>query len=372
MINKINIELNYLDALTKKTLAYFFQSNLCKNAILSKTPDITNLYIVDYLNIKGSHFLQQTLNNNKFVIILHNNSDQIEPHDKILLLEKPIGTAKLVELIDRAHKETFYNKTTNNENQKENQTDRKILNDSQHTHLYNAVHEENKYDIHQRFKAQKHVGSNKDISENNKLPENRFLTKNKYLYHYLKTSTKLANTNKSNTVLKTFYGDILYNFKNKQFTHELDTNKLKFIQKSTLSEDIIITFTNDNLENISEGGRRINEAEFIWESAIQASKGRIPKTTNPNNPVILKAWPNFSKLLIFRYAIQITAVWSQHKISLLETAKQLKIPQRYVFTLYCAMHALNYAETDNIRENSTLKTSNESSLFSKILNHIFG
>jgi len=80
-------------------------------------------------------------------------------------------------------------------------------------------------------------------------------------------------------------------------------------------------------------------------------------------------------LQIFRYAIQISAVWSRNKMSLIETAKQLKIPQRYVFTLYCAMRSLGYASIENhnnIPEPATtiIQTSN-SSLFTKILSHIF-
>lgn len=82
---------------------------------------------------------------------------------------------------------------------------------------------------------------------------------------------------------------------------------------------------------------------FLWKTAILTSHGRVPMGTDLTAPVILTRWPNFSRLMLTQHALQITALWADIPCSLIETAKLLQIPQRYVFSLYSAMVALNLA-----------------------------
>ncbi len=82
---------------------------------------------------------------------------------------------------------------------------------------------------------------------------------------------------------------------------------------------------------------------FLWKTAILTSHGRVPTGTDLHSPVILSRWPNFSRLMITPNALQITALWADAPYSLIETAALLQIPQRYVFSLYSAMVALNLA-----------------------------
>jgi len=88
---------------------------------------------------------------------------------------------------------------------------------------------------------------------------------------------------------------------------------------------------------------------FLWEVAILTARGRVPAGTDLNAPVILMRWANFTRLMITPHALQINALWADMPCSLMETAAILKIPQRYVFSLYSAMSALNLAyATPNI------------------------
>ncbi len=85
----------------------------------------------------------------------------------------------------------------------------------------------------------------------------------------------------------------------------------------------------------------------------------------------MRCWPNFTKLLVFRYAVQITSAWSRNNLSLLATAKQLQIPQRYVFTLYNAMHSIGCVDTSKeIKIDSKIRGESQT-VFSRILSHIF-
>lgn len=82
---------------------------------------------------------------------------------------------------------------------------------------------------------------------------------------------------------------------------------------------------------------------FLWKVAILTAHGRVPIGTDLNAPVILMRWANFTRLMITPHALQINALWADVPYSLIETATVLKIPQRYVFSLYSAMSALHLA-----------------------------
>lgn len=384
---KINIELSHLDKTTESTLTYFFNSNLCQYGKLSPSEYNTDLYVVDFFNIVNTNFLNDLKNNNRYAIVLYQNGDLIEESEKILLLKKPLDSLKLNTLVKTTYKQIYSNDKSlqieSSNTVKELPKD-KLVNDTQHTQLFNAVQNDNsnnkinqleKQDIHLRFKAQKFVGSNKDIDANDTHNEKVFLTEKKYIYFYLHKARKMALSNKSDMHIKTFSGDIYYDRKNDIFVHNLKPNKLKFIQTAPLSEKTKLLYINDINVIESKYLQTINSNEFIWNSAIVASKGRIPSELDINMSVKMNSWPNYSKLQIFRYAIQISAVWSKNKLSLIQTAKLLKIPQRYVFTLFCAMHSLGYASIEN--NNTETKhpiisnKNNNSSLFNKILSHIF-
>lgn len=50
---------------------------------------------------------------------------------------------------------------------------------------------------------------------------------------------------------------------------------------------------------------------FLWKLAIWTSKGRYPQTIDYSQPVYLKSWPNFTRLLITPHALRIAALLIQ-------------------------------------------------------------
>ena len=108
---------------------------------------------------------------------------------------------------------------------------------------------------------------------------------------------------------------------------------------------------------------------FLWRVALWTARGRIPKGTDLHKDVILLHWPNFTRLVVTPYALKISALWITQPHSLLETARVLNIPQRYVFAFYSAAHALKLALVDRRSTPRTAKlTPNEKrGLFQRIL-----
>lgn len=82
---------------------------------------------------------------------------------------------------------------------------------------------------------------------------------------------------------------------------------------------------------------------LVWRLALVACRGRFPADTDPHAPVTLKHWPNLTRLQSFPHALRIAALWSQESHSLLDTAKLLDIPQRYVFSFYSAANLIGLA-----------------------------
>jgi len=84
---------------------------------------------------------------------------------------------------------------------------------------------------------------------------------------------------------------------------------------------------------------------LVWKLTLMASRGRFPVGVDPHAPVTLKHWPNLSRLQSFPHALRIAALWSRESLSLLETAKELDIPQRYVFAFYSAASMIGLVTT---------------------------
>lgn len=87
--------------------------------------------------------------------------------------------------------------------------------------------------------------------------------------------------------------------------------------------------------------------QVLWLATLWASRGRVPRGTDPDAPVRFRHWPNFTRLLIPPHAMQIAALWTREPVSLIDTARMLGIPYRYVFTMYSGCVALGLVERRN-------------------------
>ncbi|MCU7864920.1 MAG: hypothetical protein KZQ92_13185 [Candidatus Thiodiazotropha sp. (ex Lucinoma borealis)] len=125
------------------------------------------------------------------------------------------------------------------------------------------------------------------------------------------------------------------------------------------------------------GAREFPIQAFLWQLALWASRGRLPHGTDLFQPIYLRRWPNFTRLVMTPYALAIAALWAEQPRSLIDTAETLDIPQRYVFAFYSAAHAIQLAgETrravDTLIEPSAVKQSQNRGLFGRLLNRLRG
>lgn len=376
--NTANIVLSNLDSLTQNTLAYFINSNLCQNARLALSKKNIHIYILDLDRKYDDTIFKKAILLKQYIIGIYINEKELPKSDQIILVKKPLNVAELKDAIDSAHKEIF----------KQTQVTPPISNsiatpeskikhkDQTHRNLYNAIDDENiEDDIHLRYKAQRYVGNNKDINPKTDDLKKIYIQPEIYFYTHLIKAIKMAKSNNSNTIIKTSLGNIIFHYQENTLNHNIDKNKLKLLQTTPLIHPVSISFAKSS--NFKKE-HSLNASSFVWDTSIRTSKGRLPEFTSLTNPVLMSFWPNFSQLKIFRHSIPIAAAWSRQRISLIETASLLKIPQRYVFSLYCAMNALGYAkiadsqnpESDELYQAKN-RNSASSTLFNRILTHIF-
>jgi hypothetical protein len=79
---------------------------------------------------------------------------------------------------------------------------------------------------------------------------------------------------------------------------------------------------------------------FLWKVACWASKGRYPVAIDVTQPVYLKSWPNFTRLLITPHALRISALLIRGPRTLANVSEVLNIKPQYVFVFISAAYAL--------------------------------
>lgn len=83
---------------------------------------------------------------------------------------------------------------------------------------------------------------------------------------------------------------------------------------------------------------------LLWKVSLWSARGRLPQGTDPFATVRLCHWPNCTRLPLLPHTLRIAALWHQQPCSVLEAARRLGVPQRYVFAVYSACHALGLLE----------------------------
>jgi len=116
-----------------------------------------------------------------------------------------------------------------------------------------------------------------------------------------------------------------------------------------------------------------DEESFLWKLAIWTSKGRYPEQLDPEKPIVLKHWPNFTRLVITPHALRITALLMQQPQSMLDVARTLNIGAQYVFVFISGCQALNLVaqiERKPELEEKQKKKRKSSGLLNKLLNKL--
>ena len=164
---------------------------------------------------------------------------------------------------------------------------------------------------------------------------------------------------------------------------DVDENQLRAFAgltiHNTLDTKMSITPLSIESSALSRSLDRFHSMDaFLWKLACWASKGRYPKTIDINQPVYLRSWPNFTRLLVTPHALRISALLIQGPRTLANVAEDLNIKPQYVFVFISAACALGLAgqvrrEADLLVQAPEIKPKNKNQgLLSRILSTLRG
>ena len=114
---------------------------------------------------------------------------------------------------------------------------------------------------------------------------------------------------------------------------------------------------------------------FLWKLACWTSKGRYPRMIDYTQPVYLKCWPNFTRLLITPHALRIAALLIRGPRTLINVAQVLNIKPQYVFVFAsaaCALGLMGQAIrlADNLVQPPDVKPSKGQGLLNRIMHKL--
>ncbi|TDR17573.1 hypothetical protein [Marinicella litoralis] len=287
--------------------------------------------------------LIELLENHDIPLILLTDYKDLSDKPLLKTLDKPAENHPISEFLNQVQT-VFYKELNNTLKRKAAQQPAKLIFNK---HLSNAINPEQIQYETNRFYAQKYVGLTPDIDFDVAAELKHIqLNPQSYFFHYLKAAFALSKENQRIARVKTVYGIFYVDALQKVIYHDKNTEEIINIHKIPFYKETQVTipkFKRAELNALQEL-YKFDYEPFVWLSSINASKGKVPAHIDFNAPIKLLAWPDLTKLVVFKHSIRIIALWSRGQYSLKQTGQLLKIPQRYPLTIYTAMHALGLIE----------------------------
>jgi hypothetical protein len=204
-----------------------------------------------------------------------------------------------------------------------------------------------------------------------------YYTPNHYLQGHLQQALNLAVRYNSNVAIEGPWPAIEIDMRERRILVATDERHLK--SHCTLPDATLETQlrTFDGKGKLDGGSQAYSLPALFWKVALWASRGRLPVGTSLTQPIYLRRWPNFTRLDVTPFALAIAALWAAQPRSLIDTAKHLQIPQRYVFAFYSAAKSLQLAgETrraaDTLLAPPEITASRQRGLFGRLLGRLRG
>ena len=112
----------------------------------------------------------------------------------------------------------------------------------------------------------------------------------------------------------------------------------------------------------------------LWTVALLTSGGRLSPLYEPHQTYRLRHWPNLTRMESIPHVMSIAALWTQQVATPFDIAKQLGIPQRYVFAFHSATRYLQllHCEQAAPKTHPTTEPKKNRGLFSRLLKRLLG
>lgn len=127
---------------------------------------------------------------------------------------------------------------------------------------------------------------------------------------------------------------------------------------------------------IGQGVRGRNIDELQWRAALYVSEGRLMKGCGRDDVVLLKAWPNLTRIPGTPNAVRIAALLSRYPTTVSLAHRLLKIPVEEMNEFYSAASAAGIAVAVNRKpaqtEEETIKPHRNRGLLGQLFERVIG
>jgi hypothetical protein len=204
-----------------------------------------------------------------------------------------------------------------------------------------------------------------------------------YFQGYVESAFKISRKQGEIMQLNLAWSPVIIFPKNNEIWLDADDKQLRSFSGLTIAHTLEgkISTTSLTFES-SSSSRSLDKFQsmdaFLWKVACWASRGRYPIAIDVTQPVYLKSWPNFTRLLITPHALRISALLIRGPRTLANVAEVLNIKPQYVFVFISAAYALGLTGQARrksdvvIVQSSEIKANKNKGFLSRIMSKLRG
>lgn len=400
----LTVALQGMDARSSKMMAMFLQGP-CKGAAVVISDGYADALILDADSMSGQAFLKTFLAENivKPLILISLHETHIE---NVICIKKPVKTDDMLmalsqiksRLTQRKQHEDRLSKAAIKEyrvESKENFVTPK-------PNAVEALEEKpvlKNYVIRtdEQLKTSKHQAAMQlnekafgafignvpglDVNDPRQFAKANYNAKH-YFQGYVESAFNVSRTKGQARQLNSGWNPLLIFPEANEIWIDVDENQLRafagLLINSTLGASMSVTPLSQELvdqERILEKYQSMDA--FLWKVACWASKGRYPHQLDIRQPIYLKHWPNFTRLLVTPHALRISALMIKGPRTLPNIAEVLNIKPQYVFIFASAAFALGLIghakrDADVLFQPPEIKPNKNQSILGRIISTLLG
>jgi len=134
-------------------------------------------------------------------------------------------------------------------------------------------------------------------------------------------------------------GALFYLPQERGFLLNIDSDLLMQLMRTRFGFDEISLLEREMDTELPKGRYQATD-ELLWQLALFTARGRLPDTLSADEPRLLKALPDFERLLETPHARSIAELWQSQRLSAQNIVSMLGVPQRFVFSFLVAADAI--------------------------------
>lgn len=384
--NPLKVALHGMEERTAKTMVMYLQGP-CRGAavVVSDSDADVDVFDADVAGVDKLMEAHRAKKPHRPVVALTLRDGELA---HVFYVKKPVKTDDMLAALDKAFTKIKQNEINT---QPSANTAQPVVEKSENVTLKSFVidnDERNKTAKHQAAMQLNEKGFNAfignipglDVNDPSQFAIAKYNPKD-YFQSHVESAFKISREQGEIMQLNSGWNPIIIFPQNNEVWLDADDKQLRafsgLIIANSLDNKISTTSLTFESSSLSRSLEKFHSMDaFLWKVACWASKGRYPIAIDINQPVYLKYWPNFTRLLITPHALRISALLIRGPRTLGNVAEVLNIKPQYVFIFISAAYALGLTgqakrESDVLIAQSTeIKANKNKGFLSRIMSKL--